>query len=89
MLASNTSLGTESARSILSAASVNANVITYDFFFSQTQANVTIGEAGIFMQAAAGSGTGTLLDRTLISPVITKTSANTMLIELTLSLTSS
>jgi len=84
-VAGNTTLGTEIFRKLVSVKSVSANVATFQTFFTSSEGNGTLGEAGLFGDAAtASSGTGTLFSRLLISRV--KTSSDTLTLTWTITI---
>jgi len=75
-----TQLQTEVARTTQVSGS-NArliNVVTQEFYFGPTVANVNIKEVGAFVDGTASADTGTLFDRALLD--ITKTSSNSLYI---------
>lgn len=63
--------------------SVSGNVMTLEAFFTNSQGNGTLTEWGIF---SASSG-GTLLACGIFSPSVTKTSADTLAVTITETLT--
>ena len=79
---SDTVLGNELARVLLATSSRLSNVVTLDFFFNSGQGNGTLTEAGLFLDAGGGSGSGNLLSHVAISE--NKTSAVTMTLEFSL-----
>jgi hypothetical protein len=72
-------LGSELARVFLATSSRLGNVVTMDFFFGSGQGNGNLTEAGLFLGATSGAGSGNLLSHVAISE--TKTSAVTMTLE--------
>lgn len=82
--AGDSQLGAELARVVLGSNSRLANVVTMDFFFSTTQANATLTEAGLFLGANGGANSGSLLSHVAISE--TKTNVVTMTLEFSLSI---
>lgn len=72
-------LGSELARVVLATSSRLGNVVTLDFFFASGQGNGTLTEAGLFLGAGSGGGSGNLLSHVAISE--NKTSAVTMTLE--------
>ncbi len=72
-----TSLGTETGRSLCSSVTVVGNVATLKAFFSTAQANGNIGESALF---TAGAG-GTMIDKGVESPVKVKTAAQEMVVQ--------
>ena len=83
---SDTALYNELARSVVSQASGVSGQVSWSFFFGSNQAVGTITEAGAFAGADSGPGDGILLDHVLISPSVTKTSAQTMTMQVTFTL---
>ncbi|HEV7216699.1 MAG TPA: hypothetical protein VGP33_16455 [Chloroflexota bacterium] len=75
-------LGSELARVALATSSRLGNVVTLDFFFNSGQGNGTLTEAGLFLGAGSGGGSGNLLSHVAISE--NKTSAVTMTLEFSL-----
>ena len=75
-------LGSELARVVLATSSRLGNVVTLDFFFASGQGNGTLAEAGLFLGATSGAGSGNLLSHVAISE--NKTSAVTMTLEFSL-----
>lgn len=89
VLATDTILGSETGRSIVSVASTSAGpVITLNALLTSSQANGSILEAGWFTGATSASGSGTLLDHTILATSISKSSTSTALLTLTLTLSS-
>jgi hypothetical protein len=95
---SDTSLGSESERIDLDP-NTNSGEYTQDtgsvsitgtWLFGTSEANVDIAEAGLFYTADGGSGQGTsddiMLNRTVVSPVISKTSSQELKVTWTLSM---
>ena len=76
--ASDTVLGTELARNIVSGAAAANAQLTWSFFFGSSQAVGTIAEAGVFAGASAVASSGILLDHVLITPTVTKSGSQTM-----------
>jgi hypothetical protein len=72
-------LGSELARVVLATSSRLGNVVTMDFFFGSGQGNGALAEAGLFLGATGGTGSGSLLSHVAISE--SKTSAVTMTLE--------
>jgi hypothetical protein len=74
---SDTLLGTELYRKLVSVRSVANNVATFSTFFTTSEGNGTLREAGLFGDDATGvSGTGTLFCHAAISR--TKSSSDTL-----------
>lgn len=73
----NTVLGTELFRKLISVRSVNDNVATFETFFTTEEANGSLKEAGLFGDdASATENSGTLFCHTAINR--TKTSSDTL-----------
>ena len=73
----NTTLQTEIFRKIVSVRSVSSNVATFQTFFTTSEGNGTLREAGLFGDDASGTAnSGTLFCRTAITR--TKTSSDTL-----------
>jgi hypothetical protein len=95
---SDTSLGSESERIELDSGTNNGEYtqdasaveITGTWLFGTGQANISIAEAGLFglpaSAAAQGSGDDTMLNRTVVSPTIDKTSSQELKVTWTLSM---
>lgn len=84
-VAGNTTLGTELFRKLVSVKSVSTNIATFQTFFTSSEGNGTLGEAGLFGDdATASSGTGTLFSRLLISRV--KSSSDTLTLTWTITI---
>lgn len=96
--ASDTSLGTESERIELDSTT-NGGEYTHDsaavevtgtWLFGTGQANVSIAEAGLFgmpdTAGASGTADDTMLNRTVVSPTIDKTSSQELKVTWTLSM---
>jgi hypothetical protein len=75
-----TTLVTEIGRVIPISQVRAGNEITFEFYFSPSEANGVLKEVGAFIDGAAGVDTGELFDRAMID--ITKTSLNSLTIEL-------
>ena len=76
---SDVQLQTELARVALAVSSRSTNVVLLDFFFTTSEGNGTLTEAGCFLQAGSGANTGQLLSHVAISE--TKTASVTMTLE--------
>jgi hypothetical protein len=77
-----TGLGTELFRKVLSSSSYSSNTVTVNTFLTTAEGNGAIEEIGMFGEAAgAGAGSGTLFNHALAS--ITKDATKTLLIEVT------
>lgn len=73
----NTSLQTELGRKLISVRSVSGNVATFETFFTTSEVNGTLLEAGLFGDdASATANSGTLFCRVIISR--TKSSNDTL-----------
>lgn len=73
----NTDLGTELGRKLISVRSVATNVATFQTFFTTSEVNGVLKEAGLFGDdATASADTGTLFCHTAVNR--TKTSAETL-----------
>ncbi len=73
----NTTLQTEIFRKLISVRSVSLNVATFQTFFTTSEANGVLREAGLFGDDASGTtSSGTLFCRTNINR--TKTSSDTL-----------
>ena len=80
-----TVLGTELARKLVSVRSNSSNVATFQTFFTTSEANGTLAEAGLFGDlATAVADSGTLFCHTAISK--TKTSGETLTITWTVTI---
>lgn len=74
-----TALQTELFRKLISTKSVTNNTALFETFYTTSEGNGTLREAGLFGDAATGtSGTGTLFCRTAITR--TKTTSDTLTI---------
>lgn len=74
---SDTALQTEIARKLISVRSASANVATFQTFFTTSEGNGTLKEAGLFGDLASGTAnSGTLFCRTAINR--TKSSNDTL-----------
>lgn len=77
----------EQLRTVVTAATYTAATgvasWTWLFFFGTTGSNITITEAGVFVQAASTSGSGAMLDHLLISPSVTKLTSQTATLQIT------
>jgi len=95
---SDTSLGTESHRNELDSGT-NSGEYSHDsgaveltgtWLFGTGEANVDIAEAGLFgmpsSEAASGTSEDTMLNRTVVSPVISKSSSQELKVTWTLSM---
>ena len=72
-----TGLTTEIFRKLVSVRSVSGNVATFQTFFTITEANGTLREAGLFGDAASGTAnSGTLFSKLAINR--TKTASDTL-----------
>ena len=72
-----TTLGTELGRKLVSVRTVAANVATFQTFFTTSEVNGTLREAGLFGDdATASANTGTLFSKLAINR--TKTSSDTL-----------
>lgn len=83
--ATDTALFTELARVQLSYNYRSTATTTLDFFFTSSQANGTLTEAGVFLGASGTAGSGSLLSHALITQV--KNSTETLTVELAVTLT--
>ena len=73
----NTTLGTELGRKLISVRSVASNVATFQTFFTTSEVNGNLKEAGLFGDDASGTAdSGTLFCHTAVDR--TKTSAETL-----------
>lgn len=73
----NTTLQTEIFRKLISVRSVSGNVATFQIFFTTSEANGTLREAGLFGDDASGTAnSGTLFCRAAINR--TKSSSDTL-----------
>jgi hypothetical protein len=86
--AGDTHLTTEIGRALLSNGGVAGPVLTLDFFFPVTVGNGTITEVGAFAQGTASSGTGTLIDHSLLGAPVVKTNTETAILEINMTLVS-
>jgi len=82
--ATDIALFSELARVLLASNTRSSNVVTMDFFFNSSQANGTLTEAGLFLQAGSAANSGQLLSHVLISESKTSTMTMTMEFQLTL-----
>ena len=77
--ATDTVLGAEAARSVVSAAgttgatAANNAIVTWSFLFPIPGSSIVISEAGVFLNATSILNTGSLFDHALISPTVTQT----------------
>jgi len=74
-----TALGTEGARVIVSSKTYSGNKAYYTVFYGLTEGVGTWTEMGLWLNASATPGSGTLWDRSLIS--ISKTNAQSLTID--------
>jgi len=79
-----TTLETEVYRNATASAANASNVATITGYYTATETSGTYKEAGLFMSGTASADTGTLLSRVAID--ITKTVAQTLTIETTLTI---
>jgi len=82
--ATNTALFAELARVQLSYNYRSTATTTLDFFFTTSQGNGTLTEAGVFLGASGTSGSGSLLSHALITQVKNNTETLTLEIAVTL-----
>lgn len=82
--AGDTQLQTETFRKDTASANSVSNVATVTAFYTAAETSGTFREAGLFMGGTASANTGTLLSRVAIN--ITKTTAQTMTIEWTITI---
>ena len=83
--AGDTVLGVEIERKLVSVRSTSSNITTFQTFFTTSEANGTLAEAGLFGDDASGTvDTGTLYAHTAISK--TKTSSETLTISWTVTI---
>lgn len=76
-VAGNTAMEIELFRKLISVRSVSGNVATFQTFYTATEVEGTLTEAGLFGDDASGTaGSGTLFCRTLINRV--KTTSDTL-----------
>lgn len=81
----NTTLGTELGRKLISVRSVSSNVATFQTFFTTTEVNGTLKEAGLFGDGASETAdSGTLFCHTAIDR--TKTSSQTLTLSWTVTI---
>lgn len=80
-----TQLGAEVGRVVVYSRSRAANVTTLQFYFGPTEANGALKEFGAFIAGTASADTGLLFDRAAID--VTKTSLNSLIIQLTITVT--
>jgi hypothetical protein len=91
--ASDTALAAEVARTTVGAgASVPATAalpgqLTWLFYFPQPTSTLTLTEAGVFVNAASTSGSGTMLDHWAFSPTISVPTTDTVLLQASFSIT--
>lgn len=82
---SDTDLETELFRKLVSVRSSSGNVATFQTFYTTSEANGTLGEAGLFGDDASGTAdSGTMFARVLISR--TKTSNDTLTLTWTITI---
>lgn len=82
---SDTTLGSELARKLVSVRTVDGNDALFETFFTTAEGNGTLGEAGLFGDNASGTtDSGTLFCRVLISR--TKTSNDTLTLRWTVTI---
>jgi hypothetical protein len=82
--ATDIALGNELARVALASNIRSSNVVTMDFFFSSSQANGALTEAGLFLQASGGVNSGQLLSHVSISEQKTNTMTMTVEFQITI-----
>lgn len=71
--------------SIPATPSINAQA-TWQFYFPQPSTNQTITEAGVFANATSTGGSGTMMDHWAFSPTVSFTTANTLLLQVSFSI---
>jgi len=85
-----TSLGSESTRVDLESGyytrDEGAVEVTGRWLFGESQANVSIAEAGLFAVPASAPVNGDMLNRTVVSPTIDKSSRQSLQVDWTLSM---
>jgi hypothetical protein len=82
----NTQLAAEYARVYRSDLYRDGYMLFSEFVFTKSEANTTLTEAGVFLNAVtctATANTGDLWSRVLLSPAIAKTSAQELVIQYT------
>jgi hypothetical protein len=84
-----TELAAEVSRTTISGGGTyvvsNASQVVWSFFFGSSAIGWTATEVGVFAQASPAVGYGTLLNHAILAP-ITKSPANTAMLQVTLSL---
>lgn len=71
--------------SVPATATINAQT-TWQFYFTQPAATATITEAGVFANAVGTSGAGSMMDHWAFSPTITFLSTDTLLLQVSFSI---
>lgn len=91
--ASDTALAVEASRttvgagaSVPSTASIPAQ-LTWLFYLPQPSVALTVSEAGVFLNASATAGSGTLLDHWAFSPTLSVPTTDTCLLQASFSIT--
>lgn len=89
---SDTALFTESSRvqvgaggSVPATASINAQA-TWQFYFPQPASSSIITEAGVFANATSTSGAGSMMDHWAFSPSVTFLATDTLLLQVSFSI---
>lgn len=83
-----TQLGSEQARAILSLASIASNVLTLQFFFSDAAlSNNTYQEFGTFVDGSASANSGQIFNHILFGTSYVKVSGEDTTVQLTLTIT--
>ncbi len=85
---SDVALGNEGARAVVAMAATvpSPAQFMWQFFFSTVQSAVTWTEAGVFVQASAASGAGSLLDHALFQTAVTQGAGQGALLQATFTL---
>lgn len=91
--AADTALSVEYARTTVGAgASVPStsslpSQLTWLFYFPQPASTITVTEAGVFVNASATAGSGTMLDHWAFSPTLSVPNTDTVLLQASFSIT--
>lgn len=81
----NTTLQTETARSVIASKSFSSNVVYLTGFFGATDVSGTLREVGLIINGSATANTGTLFNRVAIN--VTKAITETLTIDFTITIT--
>lgn len=81
--ASDTQLGAELGRSVISYASSSSGGLLLTFFYPTTATPWTIWEAGVFLTATSSANNGALLNHAVLTTSVTKGAAQTATLQAT------